>query len=254
MTTKKKEVKRKKLAIVGCSDSRRYAPIDDPAWEIWGVNNLFYHLPMDKIANRTKWFEIHKITFDGNTYLRRGERDFRGQPIDGYLADMGKLKCPVYMQKHWDIVPTSIPYPLKEILSEFGNYFTNTISWMIALGIYEEFEEIGVWGVDMAVDSEYGHQRPSCEYFIGMFDGICKAKGKKTRLYMPPQADLCKTRFLYGFQETEFTAWQKKMKDMKVSMVQRQGKAEKKMRQAEREMNQYIGALHAQKEIDKIWR
>lgn len=246
--------KRKKLAIVGCSDSRIYAPLDDSAWEIWGVNNLFYHLSMDKIMNRTKWFEIHQIVYDGKKYLRRGEKDFRGQTIDKYLEDLGQLTCPVYMQKKWDIVPTSVPYPLKEILSEFGNYFTNTISWMIALGIHEGFEELGIWGVDMAVDSEYFWQRPSCEYFIGMFDGICKAKGKKIRLYLPPQADLCKARFLYGFQETEFTNWQKKMKDMKKSLRQRQVTAENKMRIAEKEVQQYVGALHAHREIDKIWR
>lgn len=242
--------KKTKLAIVGCSDSRIYAPFEDESWELWGVNNLFYH-----IKRWDKWFEIHQLTFDGKTYLRRGEKDFRGESVKDYLTHLGEMKTPIYMQKHWDEIPTSIAYPLNEVLEFFQtSYFTNTISWMIALGIYQEFEEIGIWGVDMAVDTEYHWQRPSCEYFIGYFDGLCKGKGLKTKLYMPPQCDLCKARYMYAFQETEQAEWTKKMRDMKLGMVDRQRKAEMKIREAEKEFHQYTGALQAQKEIDKIWK
>ena len=72
------------------------------------------------------------------------------------------------MQKAWKEVPTSMVYPLDAMLKKFGDYFTNSISWMLALAIHEGFEEIHVYGVDMAVDTEYHHQRPSCEYFLGL--------------------------------------------------------------------------------------
>ena len=59
--------------------------------------------------------------------------------------------------------------------------------------------EIAIYGVDMAVgghdpNAEYSHQRPSCEYMIGVARGI----GIKT--YVPAKSDLLKVRQLYGFQ------------------------------------------------------
>lgn len=238
-----------KLAIVGCSESKDQAPFDDPNFEIWGVNNLFYHIP-----RYTRWFEIHRITHDGVSYARRGEKHWRGQTIDKYMADLGQMECPIYMQKHWAEVPNSIPYPLQKVLDVFGNYVTNTISWMTALGILEDFEEIHIYGVDMAVDSEYHWQRPSCEYFIGWFNGMCYAKGLKTRVYIPASADLCKARFLYGFQEAEETAWQKKLIGMRQGMKKRLREAEIQEDMYTRKKQQYIGAMEALKEIDKVWK
>lgn len=140
-----------KVAIVGCSQSKSLAPFDDESFEIWGVNNLYPHIP-----RASRWFEIHEITQQGETYLRRGDTKFRGQPVNDYLKQMGEWtkekNCPVYMQKHWDLVPTSIPYPVEEMIQKFGGYFTNSVSWMIALAIHEGATEIHVYGVDMAVD------------------------------------------------------------------------------------------------------
>ena len=198
----------KKVAIVGCAESKMLAPFDDPEFEIWGVNNLYPH-----IKRATRWFEIHNINHNGERFFRRGDRQFRGQEVDQYLSHLGEWakekNCPVYMQKHWDIVPTSVEYPVQKMLKEFGTYFTNTISWELALAISEGFEEIHVYGVDMAVDSEYHHQRPSCEYFLGI------AMGRGIKVHIPDQADLLKTRFLYGFQEPEELAWKRKTKSTK---------------------------------------
>ena len=136
-----------KVAIVGCSDSKDDAPFDNESWELWGVNNLFFH-----IKRWTRWFEIHNIQFDGQKWLRRGSPDFRGQTVNDYVAGLAGMKTPVYMQKKWPQIPNSAAYPVKKIIDHFGDYFTNTISWMIALAIWMGYKEIGVWGVDMAVD------------------------------------------------------------------------------------------------------
>jgi len=238
-----------KLAIVGCSDSKDQAPFDNQDYEIWGVNNLFYHIP-----RYDRWFEIHHITFDGKDFLRRGSKDFRGQAVTNYIADLGKMKCPVYMQKQWPQVPMSTQYPVKKIIDMFGDYFTNTISWMTALGIWMGFEEIGIWGVDMAVDTEYHWQRPSCEYFIGWFNGMSKALGRDTKIYIPPTADLMKARYLYGFQEPEEIAWRQKIAATKKHMGQKMEKAAQAEQQQHDLRMQYLGGIQAVREIDKIWK
>ena len=246
-----------KIAIVGCSQSKSLAPFDDLSFEIWGVNNLYPHIPR---ANR--WFEIHEIIQQGETYLRRGDTKFRGQSVNDYLKTMGvwtqEKNCPVYMQRKWDLVPTSIFYPVEEMIKKFGGYFTNSVSWMIALAIHEGAEEIHVYGVDMAVGSEYESQRPSCEYFLGV------AVGMGIKIYIPPEADLMKTRFLYGFQEPELRAWNKKVKMMLQTTKEKKMRIDKEIQDIrsrmtheinvrEAQIQQYLGAEMALKESDKIW-
>lgn len=260
MATKKKKEEtpiepkqEKKVAIVGCSDSKMLAPFDDPEFEIWGVNNLYPHIP-----RATRWFEIHELTHDGKQHLRRGKNEFRGQSVDDYLENLGKWAkeqdCTIYTQRKWDNMPTSTPYPLQEMLSRFGNYFTNSISYELALAIAEGFTEIHVYGVDMAVDTEYHHQRPSCEFFLGI------AAGLGIKIHIPQEADLLKTRFLYGFDEPKRTAWDAKCENIKANMktkmsqtAQNKYNLTEQIKQEDAKENQYIGAIHAIKELKKVW-
>jgi hypothetical protein len=244
--------KRDKVAIVGCAGSKMLAPFGNPGeWEFWGVNNL--HLTLPK-APWTRWFELHSITYDNIQYLRRGKPDFRGQLIQPYLESLNALNIPVYMQRPWNICPHAVPYPLAAILKEFPRkYFTNTISWMIALAILEGFKEIGIYGVDMAVSSplraqnEYSHQRPSCEYFIGL------AEGRGIKVHLPDECDLLKSRFLYAIDEPAENAFNKKLVDMQKTMQQRLNEADAKERHSNKQKEQYIGAISAIAEITKIW-
>lgn len=247
-----KVAKREKVGIIGCADSKMLAPFGLPnEWEFWGVNNL--HLTLPK-APWSRWFELHSFSQDvAGRYLRRGKPDFRGQPVDQYLTSLNALNIPVYMQRPWPVIPHAVPYPVNEVLQQFGNYFTNTISWMICLALREGFKTIGIWGVDMAVSSplrsqnEYSHQRPSCEYFIGL------ARGMGVEVLLPEQCDLLKTRFLYCFQEPQESAFNMKLDDMERSMAHRQQDAELKLKNSEAKMHQYIGARSCLQEIKKIW-
>jgi len=145
----------KKVAIVGCSDSKNLAPYDDKTWDVWAMNNAFSH-----VVRRTAWFEIHPVMqlpngqFQRRKLIRPGvfewSDEFRGMPMKEYIESLAHLGCPVYMQQHWDAIPQSIPYPLEEITRKFGRYFTNSVSFMIALAIAQGYREIGCYGVDMS--------------------------------------------------------------------------------------------------------
>jgi hypothetical protein len=133
--------KLKKVAVLGFTNSWRLAPFDDPEWEIWGLNELYMYIP-----RWTRWFEIHRrdiYTLDKNR-------------INDHVERIKKMTVPIYMQQHWEDIPESVEYPLKEVMARFGDatrpYLTNTISYMIALAMIEGFEEIGIFGVDMAHD------------------------------------------------------------------------------------------------------
>lgn len=244
---------REKVAIIGCSACKTAAPTGDDSWEFWGVNNLFLHMPDVKW---TKWFEIHSIKQDAGHWWRRDlvkkhgfiwSRDFRGQDVDAYVKGLASLPCPVIMQQQWPEVPNSVAYPLAAVVEKFGNYFTNTVSYEIALAILMGYKEIGIYGVDMAVGSEYQDQRPSCEYFIGI------ARGLGIKVTIPAEADLLKTRFMYAFQDKEITEWDKKVRLIESSVDRQMAEAQQQMQAANERLAQGRGAKMAIAEMNKIW-
>jgi len=199
----KKIKTRDKLVILGFApDSRDQAPTDDDSFDVWPLNELYMERP-DLVNRATAWFQLHgtepPTMRDAN------------QP-----ASLAKLDCPVLMwAKHRDI-PNSIVYPKSEILEHFDiygdgmvpqavherdrAYFNNSVSWMIALGIYCKYKEIHVYGVNMAQDnqlnSEYSHQRPSCEHLLGW------ARGAGIKVALPIVSDLLTAWTLYGYDDS----------------------------------------------------
>jgi len=172
----------RKVAIIGKSlSTMKAAPYDDESWEIWTLYDMVHR---GEVPRFTRHFELHPLDYFS-------ERD-RG---DGYWEWLcGVRDKPVYLRETDEQIPAGVAYPVDEITERFGRYFTNTVSWMLALAIHEGVAEIALWGVDMAQDTEYAVQRPSCEYFIGV------AVGAGIAVHVPEASDLLKTRRLYGFE------------------------------------------------------
>jgi hypothetical protein len=129
----------KKVAIVGFSQHKVEAPYNDPTFEIWGLNDLHESIP-----RWNRWFEMHSDKQIKDYCSRK-----QGVP---YLEGLSKLNVPVYMQKQRPEVPTSVEYPIERMKAQFGDYFTNSISYMLAMAIDEGYQVIHVYGVDMAQD------------------------------------------------------------------------------------------------------
>ena len=241
----------KRVAIVGFAPTWKDAPFDDMDCEIWTVNSLNQRVPR---ADRV--FELHRMeTLKRLAAEGKVRNDVHIQTHLDWLA--ANKEIPVYMIKQYPEVPASIPYPLNEMIDKFGmpragreekdGYFTNSISYMIALAIHEGFERIYIYGVDMAVGSEYNHQRPSCEYYVGI------AKGMGIEIVMPVEADLLKSRHLYGFEEEKEEKFKRKLAQMIDSLEQRKKAAEDEVRRCEQIAWQYDGAMEATKEIETLW-
>jgi len=248
---------KEKVYIVGCASSKDIIPWNDKDAEYWGVNNL-YGIPLAG-AHYDRWFEIHNIWIDpkNGKMIRRGSTEFRGQPIMEYLQGIAKLDCAVYMQKHWiNLIPNSVPYPLDDLVQWFiakgfsidkCRYLTNTISYEIVLAIFLGFKEIQVWGVDMSIGTEWENQRPSCEFWLGV------AQGMGINVVIPPQADLLKTRFMYGFEEKQQDLWKEKMEKIRIDMKLKRLQIEQRHAQDTQAIQQYIGGESVVAEINKIW-
>ena len=173
-----------KVAIYGFTDHKNQGPLGVEGWENWGLNELYRYMPLDKFS---RWFELHPRS------------DFEKPEAQGgdpaHIASLKTFGIPVYMTRHHDDIPASVELPRAMIEAGIKDkYVTSTPAWMLALAIAEGFEEIGLFGIDMAQDIEYNDQRPCMEYLIGL------ARGRGIRIVLPKVSDLCKAVAQYGFE------------------------------------------------------
>lgn len=175
----------RKIAIVGTAPSSCLdAPYDDESWEIW---SLGCNVQMNK--RFTRWFEMHT-----ERVLREAKA---WDDLLPYWQKMGDKLMVGHPSPAW---PDAKKYPIDDITAKFGRYFTSSISYMLALAIHEGADVIGLWGIDMVGDEEYGNQRPCCEYFLGI------ARGMNIELVIADESPLLRHERLYGFERCELSA------------------------------------------------
>lgn len=186
-----KRVTGKKVALVGTAvTSRHMAPVDDPSWDIWGcsLGNAGF-TGRDVLKRISAWFEMHSIV------------DMTGPENRGwtlkYFAWLREQSFPVIMQGQNDLVPAAQVFPLELMLKRFGkNWWTSTLAYMMAYAIYLEYDEIAIFGVDMANDEEfYSGQRDSMRRWIEI------AEENGIKVHIPWESSLGKPRPLYGYDE-----------------------------------------------------
>jgi len=112
------------------------------------------------------------------------------------VEEINKRKIPVFLPRTYHNIPTSMKYPLREIVAKFGiTYFSNTICYMIAYALYKGVKSIDFFGVRMAYGSEYTNEKAGLEFWIGY------AMGKGVKIKVHGESALLKTKTgrLYGY-------------------------------------------------------
>lgn len=156
------------LAIIGLADNSRNEIPWNSTVEKWG-------LPWDgEWSLLDRHFEMHD--------LRLLESEHSKRPKD-YIEKLQSLPD-LYMQEEY--FSNAKRYPFEAVSKVTGYYFNSSISYMLALGIYEKYNRISIYGVDMKAEEEYFWQRPNLEYLIGI------AKGKGIDIYIPDSSSVSK--------------------------------------------------------------
>ena len=176
--------KKKKVALLGTVPHKMKAFVsrqdyNPEEFEIWAIAHACLGEPIPRCD---RIFEIHKW----DEAIKWGSQQ----------AWAMFPNVPVFIQEARADVPHSIAFPFDEIAKKFNLFpdrteanMSNSISWMIAMAIVEGYEEIHIYGVNMSHHTEYGTQKPSCEYYMGL------AKGMGITIYVPPESDLMKSYF-----------------------------------------------------------
>lgn len=245
---------RKRIAIVGYTPSRNEAPFDDPAWEVWGMNNLHLFIPPEKFD---RWYNLHtpvEIQADAQhvQWLASWRRTdvYLMDPMEGQVAPDGS---PLPSLPERTGVPRAVAFPASEIRAMFGDYFTNTVSWQIAHAIYEAvthddyvLAEIALFGVDMAVNTEYAAQRPSVEYYLGL------ARGLGVEITLPETSDLLKSIGLYGMLD-QTSGFIEKLRRRRVDLTQQRAQVEANVDMLRAQYHHMSGALEILTYIIGAW-
>lgn len=266
-----------KIAVMGTeSNSCHLAPFGDPSWRIWGCSpGLYPHVP-----RVDAWFELH-----------RWEPPVIGNPAKQvpwftpeYVAWMGKLQVPVWMNAPVPEIPRSIALPVKDLVQKYGYYFfTSSIAWMLAMAIdtieadrerrrkaeqdlrervaaaakatgnkmpaldqvQEEPDCIGLWGVDMSAKEEYMWQRPGCHFFIQL------AHARKIKIVVPEESDILCPPPLYAISES----WHRQIKFLaRTKMMEvRQRQVDVQLRQLADEAAFLKGAVEDNEYHRRTW-
>jgi hypothetical protein len=160
---------------------------------MWAVNDahrLGYMEP--HFGDMTGWFQMHhrwrwmlSKEIPGSERLRYGIAHYE------FLRD-DSLTFPVYMQKHYEEIPRSVEYPIREATEDVlfkkiqrgfywqRKYFTCSFAYMGLLAVWSRtprgqeffkhdgFDRVEMYGVQLAQKIEYQMQKPSTEFWIGM--------------------------------------------------------------------------------------
>lgn len=263
--------KRTKIAILGFTPHRALAPFKDEAWELWGINDLYLDL-QEIPQERLRWFQLHE--WNAKLATAAGEMPSPPCPRDPehvLWLQHHAPKFPIYLAEARAEVPEGILLPKDALRDFFGsNYFTNSVSWMLGLAIMELIPdgspvpgsklynptaravagaELAVYGVDMMTaggqGSEYGWQRPSCEWLIGL------AMGAGIQVTIPPQSDLMKTAFAYG--DAVGNAFREKVKAQRFDLSTRRGQFTEQRDQAMYAIAELSGAINTLDHILGAW-
>lgn len=157
-----------KLAIVGSwPENRDSIPWGEGDTEIWAFNEA---PQKDWFQSWDACFQLHqeKVYASPQNWINKEHWTWLQQ-------SHGK---PIYMQDVDPRVPDSVRYPLEDVLSLIPyHYLRSSIAMALGLAIYQHingirtWDEIGLWGINLQSNTEYGYQAVNMAFWIGFAHG-----------------------------------------------------------------------------------
>ena len=219
-----------KIAILGSATSSLHlAPFAEPDYKIWACSPGTYA----NLARCDAFFELHRWE-PGQIGKAHTQKPWFSPEYVMWMAQRDPIGCPVWMYEPVPEIRASRRLPIEDLTAKFGTYFfTSSIAIMIACAIDDILEareeraktiagfewaakqeakekgeplyrlahdaapqdEIGLFGVDMAANEEYGYQRAGCQHFLLV------AADLGIKVIVPPESDLLRPMPIYGIVE-----------------------------------------------------
>lgn len=231
------------IAIIGSAPSSTLlAPFGDPKWSIWCTSPSVFATAASRRSD--VWFELHRwLPYAPGNSQQAGTRPWFSPEFRQFLREH---KGPVFMTEKQPDIPNCVQFPYQELLDKYGPYhFTSSVAWMLAYAIEQHPKAIGLFGIDMAADSEWAYQRPGCQHFVG----VAKAMG--IEIVLPPESDLMRHSTLYGIGE--HNQRHVKLRERLMELEGQEGQLQQSIAQMNANLQQVIGAKAAMKYMLEVW-
>lgn len=196
------EVAGRGCCVIGFANSKEQVPWDRPNTEFLALNELhdwYENAQAARVAAGQParpwraWFELHQDRDIGPCGQQdRPDSDAHWRWMRALPADPER---PLYMQRRREDVPASVTFPLTELYERIAArvlalqsrpmYLASSIGMMLMWAICQgrdaqlmpdgsgtHYDWIGVYGIDLASDSEYVWQRPNAEFYLGLASGL----------------------------------------------------------------------------------
>lgn len=250
-----------KIAILGSApSSTMLAPFEDKSWAVWCTSPSVFASVASKRSD--VWFEVHRwLPYPPGNSGKPGTRPWFSPEFRQFLRE---YQGPVFMSHpqsfkdegtweelvhygpiHADI-PHSIPYPFGQLLKKHGPFqFTSSISEMLALAIECQPKVIGLFGVDMAAETEWAYQRPGCQHFVGL------AQALGIEIVLPPESDLMRHSTIYGYGE--HNERHIRLREILMELESRKANIVATLNQAQMDLHHVNGRLDQMKYVLDVW-
>ena len=177
------------LAVVGFAPpSRSKAPYNDTTKDLAGMNEEYaFKWFKAKPANTAAWFQLHPFS----SFSRKDNLNDKNH----WAWLQKKHPFPILMAENFSQVPSCMRYPREEVFAEFGNYFTSSLTYVMAWAYLVGYKRIELYGFNMASHTEYVSQRPNAHYWIGLL------RGKGMEVYTHPESKLMQGYARYAYDD-----------------------------------------------------
>ena len=164
----------KEVGLVAKGDGWELS-LNYPDMELWGVNDSIVRDPNIDLC----FFMDRALLYQYDFTTKTGREAFQkavGLPPDSVeninkavTQTCNERNIPVYCTKKFDDIPSSMAYPIDDIISYFGtDFFGNSLDYMIALAIYRGYDIIHTFGLNMSQGSKYIYEKPSTTFWLGV--------------------------------------------------------------------------------------
>lgn len=222
------------------------APWDDESFEIWTLGNRY-----DKYPRFDRLFEIH-------------DNLEKHHPV--YPDFLIKQGVPVVVGEKFPKKDASNVevYPYKAVQDLIGDeYLTSSSAAMLAYALLHGYQDIYLFGVDMAIDDhEYFWQRPCMEFWVGF------AKGRGVNIINHESSPMCRSDYVegrdYGFKDlatpelkneyTEMADGHRKQIDEKMKRLKQIIMVEHEIAELKKSITAHDGAAQAYDRLAKYER
>lgn len=191
--------RKRKICILGTAPQWNQAPFGQEGWEFWGIFGVAGMAKLDRL------YELHKA----EEIIPLADRHACGK----YWEIANELGANFITRDALPKAPNAVRFDFEAKRKKYGDYFASSCAWLIAEAIDLEPEEIAIYGVNMAHDTEYGYQKPSCTYMLGF------AAARGIKITVPKTSELLQVPYLYGLQDEPQTL---KILDQKIMEIEGQ--------------------------------